>query len=93
MEQPKHRRKVITNKFFGFTLSALLFALCSSALAQQTQKIPRIGFLPSSGDTNNPGIEVRAFQQRLRDLGYIEGKSILLSIATRRERQTVSQAL
>ena len=48
------------------------------AEAQQPGRIPRIGFLPSSGDTSNPGIEVRAFQQRLRDLGYIEGKSILI---------------
>ena len=48
------------------------------AEAQQPGRIPRIGFLPSSGDTNNPGIEVRAFQQRLRDLGYIEGKNILI---------------
>ena len=61
-----------------FTFCAMLLALCVSAKAQQPGRIPRIGFLPSSGDTNNPGIEVRAFQQRLRDLGYIEGKSILI---------------
>ena len=59
-------------------LCAMFFALCSFAEAQQPGRIPRIGFLPSSGDTNNPGIEVRAFQQRLRDLGYIEGKNILI---------------
>jgi putative ABC transport system substrate-binding protein len=72
----------------GITLSALLLALslmsalllahCSSAEAQQTGKIPRIGFLPSSGDANNPGPLVQAFQQGLRDLGYIEGKNILI---------------
>jgi putative tryptophan/tyrosine transport system substrate-binding protein len=67
------RKKVI-----GFALSAMLLALCFSASAQQPGKIPRIGFLPSSGDANNPGIEVRAFQQRLRDLGYIEGKNVLI---------------
>jgi putative tryptophan/tyrosine transport system substrate-binding protein len=75
-------------RFFGFTLSslpfalglvsALLLALCSSTEAQQPGKISRIGFLPSSGNANDPGIEVRAFQQRLRDLGYIEGKNILI---------------
>jgi len=64
--------------FFGFTLSAILFALCLRAEAQQPGKVPRIGFLPSSGDANNPGIQVTAFQQGLRDLGYIEGKNILV---------------
>jgi putative ABC transport system substrate-binding protein len=64
--------------FFGFTLSAILFALCLPAEAQQPGKVPRIGFLPSSGDANNPGIQVTAFQQGLRDLGYIEGKNILV---------------
>jgi len=65
-------------KITVLTLCAMLLALCVSAKAQQPGRIPRIGFLPSSGDTNNPGIEVRAFQQRLRDLGYIEGKNILI---------------
>ena len=64
--------------FFGFILSAILFALCLPAEAQQPGKVPRIGFLPSSGDANNPGIQVTAFQQGLRDLGYIEGKNILV---------------
>ena len=65
-------------KITVLTLCTMLLALCVSAKAQQPGRIPRIGFLPSSGDTNNPGIEVRAFQQRLRDLGYIEGKNILI---------------
>jgi putative ABC transport system substrate-binding protein len=46
--------------------------------AQQPGRIPRIGFLPSSGDANNPGPSVQAFQQGLRDLGHIEGKNILV---------------
>ena len=32
-------------KITFLTLYALLFALCSSAVAQQTGKVPRIGFL------------------------------------------------
>jgi putative tryptophan/tyrosine transport system substrate-binding protein len=57
------------------TLSAMLFAHCFSALAQQPKKVPRIGYLintPLSIDQNFQD----AFRERLRDLGYVEGKSI-----------------
>jgi putative tryptophan/tyrosine transport system substrate-binding protein len=61
-----------------FALCSLLLAPCSVVEAQQPTKIPRIGFLPSEGDASNPGSQIKAFQQGLRDLGYIEGKNILL---------------
>jgi putative ABC transport system substrate-binding protein len=48
------------------------------AEAQQPTKIPRIGYLASAGDPNNPGRLVEAFRQGLRDLGYIEGKNIVV---------------
>ena len=66
------------NSFFGLTLSAMLLALCFSAQAQQPTKAPRIGYMSASGDTNNPGSNVEAFRQGLRDLGYFEGKNILV---------------
>src|SRR3989442_12704203 len=59
-------------------LAALLFALCFSADAQQPTKIPRVGFLSGSGDLNTPGLQTEAFRRGLRDLGYIEGKNILV---------------
>jgi putative ABC transport system substrate-binding protein len=78
-------RKIV---FIGFTFSPLLFALslldallialCLPAVAQQPTKIPRIGYLSSIGDASAPGPHVEAFQRGLRDLGYIEGKSILI---------------
>jgi putative tryptophan/tyrosine transport system substrate-binding protein len=46
--------------------------------AQQAKKVPRIGFLSGSGDVNTPGLQVEAFRRGLRDLGYIEGKNILV---------------
>src|SRR5207249_5962187 len=53
--------------------------VCSSDLdAQQPTKIPRVGFLSGSGDLNTPGLQTEAFRQGLRDLGYIEGKNILV---------------
>ena len=61
-------------------LSAVLIVLCvicSSAEAQQPTKIPRIGYLGGgSAELEEPWID--AFRQGLRDLGYIEGKNILI---------------
>src|SRR6266403_860418 len=78
--------KLMRKGFFGLALSALpfalslvsamLFALCFAAQAQETKKIPRIGYVSVSGDAKNPGRFVEAFQQGLRDLGYLEGKNI-----------------
>ena len=48
------------------------------AQAQQPTKIPRIGYLSSFGDASAPGPQVEAFRRGLRDLGYIEGKNILI---------------
>ena len=58
-------------------LSAMLFALCSSAEAQQPKKIPRIGFLNALFPTTNPA-RIEAFRQGLRDVGYVEGKNIII---------------
>src|SRR5262245_62537265 len=65
-------------KIFCTALCALLFALCLPAGAQQPAKIPQIGFIESSGSPSNPGPELEAFREGLRDLGYIEGKNIQL---------------
>jgi putative ABC transport system substrate-binding protein len=62
----------------GLALCAMLFALSLPVEAQQSTKIPRIGYVSPSGDANNPGARVEAFRLGLRDLGYIEGKNILV---------------
>ena len=56
----------------------MLFALCFPPEAQQPAKIPRIGYVSVSGSPNNPGRLVEAFRQGLRDLGYDEGKNIVV---------------
>jgi putative ABC transport system substrate-binding protein len=66
--------KKITRRAFCSTLLALPFA----ALAQQSSKIPRIGYVSGAGDPNTPSPFAEAFRQGLRDLGYTEGKNILL---------------
>jgi putative ABC transport system substrate-binding protein len=52
----------------------VLLAVAVVADAQQTKKIPRIGYL--AGDPRAPSHE--AFRQGLRDLGYVEGQTILI---------------
>jgi ABC-type uncharacterized transport system substrate-binding protein len=72
----KNRGKVMTKTFISVALSAMLFALCSSAVAQQPKKMPRIGLLYASAVFNSARIE--AFRQGLRGLGYVEGKNIVI---------------
>ncbi len=67
----------MTKKIMLFALCSLLLAPRFPAKAQQPKKIPLIGYVSGTGP-NNPGPEVEAFRQGLRDLGYIEGKNILL---------------
>jgi putative ABC transport system substrate-binding protein len=55
----------------------MLFALCSSAVAQQPKSIPRIGFL-ASGPRSASAQRVELFQQGLRALGYVDGKNIVI---------------
>src|SRR4029077_17361076 len=50
----------------------------SLAEAQQPGKIPRIGYVSTTGDPNNPGPNVETFKRKLRDLGYVEGNNILI---------------
>ena len=66
--------------FAGFSLCAMLFALCLPAEAQQPSKVPRIGYLSNrvKPTATTRDLFEDAFRQGLRDLGYSEGKNILL---------------
>jgi putative ABC transport system substrate-binding protein len=59
-------------------VAAMLLAVAIIAEAQQPKKVPRIGYVSGTGDPSNPGPYVEAFRQGLRDLGYIEGKTIVI---------------
>ena len=60
-----------------FALSAMLFALCGSADAQQPGKILRIGFL-DGGTAAGMAVLVKVFLEELSKLGWIEGKNFTI---------------
>ncbi len=64
-------------KIFGLSLSAMLFALSFSIGAQQAKKVPRIGYLTASTPSANSA-RTEGFRQGLRELGYVEGKNIVI---------------
>ena len=66
----------VSRRVFSSALCTLLYALCFSAEAQQQEKVPRIGFLGSLSGSSDERVE--AFRQELRELGYVEGKNIII---------------
>jgi putative ABC transport system substrate-binding protein len=64
-------------KFIVYALPALILAAIHLAAAQQPKKIPRIGYFTGIGSAPNEG-----FLQGMRDLGYVEGKNILIEFRT-----------
>jgi len=68
---------VVSKSVFYFAVCAMLFALCASAAAQQPKKIPRLGYVTSN---SSAAISTRteAFRQGLRELGYVDGKNIVI---------------
>src|SRR5215510_8013950 len=64
----------------------VLLALGVTAEAQQAEKVFRIGYLGSSGSGPPP-----AFRQGLRDLGYVEGRNVVIEFRTRRGKSGWSE--
>ena len=60
-----------------FTLAALILAFVYQAEAQQPGKVPRIGVLVNSSRSAFAS-RVEAFKQGLRDLGYVEGRNVVI---------------
>jgi putative ABC transport system substrate-binding protein len=68
---------MMSHKIVFLTLGALLFALRAPAQAQQSVKVPRIGFL-TGASLSSQFARNEAFRQTLREQGYVEGKNILI---------------
>jgi len=67
----------MNKKVYWPALCALLFALCSSVNAQQPKRVPRIGYLIGQSRSNG-SLRIDRFRQGLHELGYVEGKNIII---------------
>ncbi|HYT55962.1 MAG TPA: ABC transporter substrate-binding protein [Verrucomicrobiae bacterium] len=67
----------MSGKIFVWLLVTFLLTTFSFAQAQQPQKIPRLGYL-SYGSVEIDKSLLAALQQGLRELGYLEGKNIVI---------------
>jgi len=65
----------VKSKFLFWLLTTFLLATAAPGEGQQPKKVPRIGYL---GTGSRSSAVVEAFQQELRDLGYIEGQNITI---------------
>jgi ABC-type uncharacterized transport system substrate-binding protein len=65
----------VNKKILVSILAVVILAFVHSVEAQQAKKVPRIGYL---GPGSRSSVGVEAFQQRLRDLGYIEGQNVVI---------------
>ena len=75
---PELGRRIGNLKWLGLSVIAFVLAVTAAvAQAQQSKKVPRIGYLsvlsPSSDSTR-----IEAFRQGLRELGYVEGQSFAI---------------
>jgi len=65
-------------KVAASAIITLILVCFHLAEAQQPAKMPRIGLIYSSGTAESPSPLFEPFRQGLRDLGYVEGKNILI---------------
>src|SRR5215470_17905429 len=61
----------------SIAVAVMLLAMAITAEAQQPKKIPRIGFLGGSSPSAISA-RIETFRQGLRELGYVEGKNIVI---------------
>ena len=87
---PELCRRIQNRKWVGIVALAVILAICEArAEAQQPTKLPRIGYL-ANASLSAASARTKAFRQGLRELGYVEGKNIVIewrSAEGKRDRQ------
>ena len=74
---------------FAFLPIIVLLGGGAIAEAQQPARIPRIGIL-AAPSASFFSARLEAFRQRLRELGYVEGKNILIEYRYGRKTRTAA---
>jgi putative tryptophan/tyrosine transport system substrate-binding protein len=69
--------KAMSGRMFVWLLATLLLTTVCPAEAQHSTKIPRVAYL-SAGSASSQASRVEVFKQGLRELGYVEGKNIVI---------------
>jgi putative ABC transport system substrate-binding protein len=69
--------KVVQSKYLFWLLTTVLLTTAPAGQAQQAGKVPRIGF-QLDAPVSATAARIEAFRQGLRELGYIEGKNIII---------------
>jgi putative tryptophan/tyrosine transport system substrate-binding protein len=67
----------MSKRTFVLALAAIFLTLSFPARAQQSAKVYRIGFL-SARSSSSDSARTEVFRQGLRELGYVEGKNIII---------------
>jgi putative ABC transport system substrate-binding protein len=67
----------VQKKIFCIALSTFLFALCAPTSAQQPGKMTRVGFLGTGPALTTYG-PLQAFRHGLNELGYVEGRDVVI---------------
>jgi putative ABC transport system substrate-binding protein len=71
-------RSIQNRKWVGLFAVVVALMMCAArAAAQQSARIPRIGILIPTSESNLSA-RVETFRQGLRELGYVEGKNIFI---------------
>ena len=72
------KSKIQNRKWAGLFAIVVALTVCGArAQAQQSMKVPRIGYLTAASLSAIPA-RLDAFRQGLRELGYVEGKNIVI---------------
>ena len=71
---------MITRRELVLALMAGALAAPLASFAQQPTKIARIGFLSPASPSGDWDIRLQALRDGLRELGYVEGKNLLLEV-------------
>src|SRR5688572_2032208 len=76
---------VLRNSFWLLTI--LFLAFVDLAESQQLSNVPRIGWLsPSSASLGPTPSRLKSFRQGLAELGYVEGKNIVIEYRYAQDR-------